>query len=165
MDKNIILTGMRGSGKTTIGKELAALMNRKFIDLDEEIEKHVGMPISKIVEKHGWNHFRKLEKEVNKKVAQLRNLVIATGGGTIIDIENEKILRKNGFIVFLKCPVKILAERIKNSETRPSLTDKPVLEELEEVWQERKQRYEESADLVFDSSNKNPTKTLFSLLP
>jgi shikimate kinase len=162
MDKNIVLTGMRGSGKTTIGKELAALMNRKFIDLDQEIEKHAEMPISKIVETHDWDHFRKLEKEVNKKVAQLSGVVIATGGGTIIDEENEKSLRENGFVVFLKCPIEILAERIKNSENRPSLTGKSAVEELEEVWQERKQRYEESADLIF---NGEETEELFNLLP
>lgn len=167
-DKNIVLTGMRGSGKTTIGKELARLMNRKFIDLDHEIEKHAGMKISEIVEKHGWAHFRKLEKELNKKIAQESGLVIATGGGTIIDPENEKTLRKNGFIIFLKCPVEILTKRIKDSGNRPSLTGKPAIEELEEVLLKRKKRYEKSADLIFDiSSNESietKTKRLFSLL-
>lgn len=168
MDKNIILTGMRGSGKTEIGRRLAALMKLEFVDLDEEISKHEGMPIAEIVEKHGWPHFRKIEKELSKKFAQESGLVISTGGGTIVDPENEKQLKQNGFVVFLHCNIEILENRIKNCAERPSLTGKPALLELEEIWLKRKHRYEKSADLIFDTSSKKDIEikanTLASLI-
>lgn len=160
---------MRGSGKTEIGGCLAKLMKRKFIDLDHEIEKHSGQKISEIVEKYGWPHFRKIEKELNKKFAQESNLVIATGGGTIIDPENETELHKNGFVIFLHCDIKTLKNRIKNCAKRPSLTGKPALMELEEIWLKRKHRHEKSADLIFDTASEETIEIkankILSVLP
>lgn len=158
-DKNIVLTGMRGSGKTEIGRRLAALMNREFIDIDEEIAKHEGMPITEIVKEKGWEYFRKIEALVNKKIAQKNGIVISTGGGTIINKENEKILRKNGLVIFLYCDIGTLKKRIRSYSSRPSLTGKPILEELEKVLSKRKNRYKESADLIFDTSSNESIET------
>ena len=98
---NIILTGLRGSGKTTVGKILAKKLKWKFVDLDKEIEKEEKMKIKNIVELKGWEYFRAKEAEVTKKVAQLDKRIISTGGGTIIDKENEIELKKNGKVVYL----------------------------------------------------------------
>lgn len=169
MNKNIVLTGMRGSGKTEIGKYLAELLKRNFIDIDTEIKKHIGRKINEFVKKEGWEKFREIERTITKKTAEKKNVVISTGGGTIIDPENEIVLKKNGFVIFLYCDINVLGNRILNSEKRPSLTGKPVLKEIDDVWEKRKKRYEKTADLIFDTSDtEKPSKKaekILSLLP
>jgi shikimate kinase len=176
---NIILTGMRGSGKSHYGKALAKLLGWKFLDTDEEIEKREGKSINEIIQKNGWNSFRKLETDLCKDIAGNLNLdeyVISTGGGLIIDRENEQLLKQNGKVIFLyrsleKCAEFILKSFKKDQhssitnqpQNRPSLTNRNVdtqdelLKELEETWTKRERRYRESADLIVDTSN--PTTT------
>ena len=150
---NIVLTGMRGSGKTHYGKILAKTLSRKFIDTDDLIVKESKYnSISKIVEKKGWKFFRRLEKEIAKKVSEVENHIISTGGGLIIDKENEKNLKKTGIIVFLNRPIKECAKYVKLSKIkRPALTDqKNTLKELNKVWKERRERYEKSANQIIN---------------
>ncbi len=148
---NIVLIGMRGSGKSTIGKELAKRLERNFIDLDEEIEKYANQSISEIVKNKGWDYFRTIEQKICTIFAKGKNLVIATGGGIVENEENIKNLKKSGIIIYLKCSPKICAERIKNSN-RPSLTGKNIEEELEEIYKKRKEKYEKAADIVIENS-------------
>ena len=132
---NIVLTGLRGSGKTTVGKILAKKLKWKFVDLDKEIEKEEKMKIKDIVELKGWEYFRAKEAEVTKKVAQLDKRIISTGGGTIIDKENEKELKKNGKVVYLYVQPDTCADRILNDTNRPVLTDKKTLkEEINDIY-------------------------------
>ena len=152
---NIILTGLRGSGKSTIGKLIAEKLKWKFIDLDIEIEKSANSKIKEIVETQGWEYFRTLESNMVKKISKRDKLVIATGGGTIIDPSNEKLLKKNGKIIYLYVKPEICAERILNDPNRPPLTDKKsTLEEIKHLYKQRNKRYAESADLTFKRSNK-----------
>ena len=136
---NLILTGMRGSGKTHIARKIATTLKRRHIDIDKEIQRQERMSISHIVNKKGWPHFRKIEKYVTRRVSNLKDVVISAGGGTIIDNENTRKLKKHGIIVFLDAPVKILAARIlayeEETEKRPSLTAaKNLEEEMTNVW-------------------------------
>jgi len=156
---NIILTGMRGSGKSFYGRALAQLLSWKFIDTDELIVKKEKQTIPEIVQKNGWHYFRKLEKELVKELSPLDEHIIATGGGIIIDKENEELLRQNGKIIFLYRTIEKCAEYILKGEKakdRPSLTGKnlndpnELLKELSELWQEREKRYRLSADLIID---------------
>lgn len=150
---NIILTGLRGSGKSKIGKIIASKINWGFVDIDEEIEKQGKTTIKNIVEIHGWEYFRAVESQVAKKVSKLKNTVIATGGGTIIDRENEEFFKKTGKIVYLHVKPEICAERILNSSSRPPLTNKKsVKEEIKHLYKERNGRYCESASLIFERS-------------
>lgn len=150
---NIVLTGLRGSGKTTIGKLIAEKLKWKFIDLDEEIEKSEKTKIKDIVENKGWEYFRDLEKKVTKKISGNNKLVIATGGGTIIDPENEKHLKKNSKLVYLYVKPEICAQRILNDPNRPPLTNKQTItEEIKELYKQRHKRYKESADFIFKRS-------------
>ena len=156
---NIILTGMRGSGKSYYGKRLSKLLGWEFIDTDDLIVQKASTPIPEIVQQHGWKHFRKLEHEITAKVATLDEHVISTGGGLIIDRENEQLLRQNGKVIFLYRTPEKCAEYISQGykkKDRPALTDRDILdpaqlrEELEEIWQKREKRYRESADLIID---------------
>ena len=152
---NIILTGMRGSGKTTIGKIIADKLKYQFIDIDEQIEKHEKMTISKMVKQFGWAYFRKKEHEAIKQIYKLKNIVVAAGGGAITDERNIELLKKIGKIIFLKCPLKTLERRIKNNmRGRPPLTkEAQIKHEIKKIWDERKDKYRSTADLTIDSSD------------
>ncbi|MBI5754116.1 3-phosphoshikimate 1-carboxyvinyltransferase [Candidatus Peregrinibacteria bacterium] len=155
---NIVLTGLRGSGKSKIGAMLALKLNMNFVDIDEEIENEENTGIPDIVAIRGWEYFRAVENKVTKKVAKLKNTVISTGGGTIIDPENEKMLKKNGKIIYLYVKPQIAASRILNSKNRPPLTNKEsVEEEMKHLYKQRKGRYYESAHIIFKRS-KNTEK-------
>lgn len=158
--KNIVLTGMRGSGKTRIGLEIAKILKREFIDLDDYIVQKAGKSIPEIVKEGGWPAFRKLEKEASCKVSDKTGSVISTGGGTILYHENVECLKKNGYIVFLTVEVEELIHRLEDSKNRPPLkkNGKSFLDELEEVWIERKKAYLDSADMVYDASKNSGNK-------
>jgi len=158
---NIVLTGMRGSGKSYYGKALAKALNWKFLDTDEMIEKQQNGTITEIVQKHGWPYFRKLENAVCHNLCENLNLdeyVIATGGGMIIDRENEALLRQNGKIILLYRDIDKCAEYIANDpKKRPPLNNK----ELTEIWNDREKRYRQSADLIIDvNKEKDPAEIL-----
>lgn len=153
--KNLILTGMRCSGKTRHGRKIAKLLGHKFIDLDAEIEKKEGMTTSEIVKKHGWDYFRKTESAVVRATSSqfTEPLVISTGGGVILNPDNMKALEKNGINVFIFADPLVLAQRIaKQAGTRPSLTGKNSVDEIRDVWLERRDLYLKYADYVWDNT-------------
>lgn len=164
---NIVLTGLRGSGKTKIGKILAKKLGWNFVDTDERIEKTEKAKIAKIVEIRGWEYFRAVESKVAKNVAKLKNTVIATGGGTILTKENEKALKKNGKIVYLYVKPAICAARILKDRSRPPLTNKETVEEeIKQLYKERNNRYCKSANLILErteSLEKDAQKIIKSL--
>ena len=151
-NQNLVLIGMRGSGKSAIGRTLAKILNFEFADVDEILEGSEKMTIPAIVEKHGWDYFRDLETKYTQEVAKKKNCVISTGGGVILREENMESLKKNGEIIFIHSPIKQLAQRVAKDSDRPSLTGKTPHEELEEIWQARKELYRKYADceLFFD---------------
>ena len=106
--ENIVLSGMPGCGKSTIGKMLAEKLHRPFIDLDDEIVKMAGKPITEIFAEGGESHFRNIETEVARNVARISGAVIATGGGAILRDENVRLLKQNGRIYFLDRPLEQL---------------------------------------------------------
>ncbi len=148
IQKNIVLIGMRGSGKTTLGKAFAEKYGHDFVDTDQEIEKISGKTISKIVEQGGWDAFRELEKEICKSLANVQNTVIATGGGVVLNSKNMEYLKKNGEVIFLNVPIQELIQRLQNtSKKRPVLkSEKPLFQEVEEIWNERKDLFQKYAD-------------------
>lgn len=162
--KNIILTGMRGCGKTALGKLLAKKSHKKFIDLDSFIEKSQKMKISDIVKSSGWRYFRELENSAVRKIAKEKHIVLATGGGTLMYARNTQLLKKNSIVVYLKAPIETLKKRLKNSSERPSLTGKNFLAEMETILQKRKEKYESAADYIVESDDVTATKNLKYLL-
>jgi 3-phosphoshikimate 1-carboxyvinyltransferase len=147
--ENIVLIGLRGSGKTKLGKILSEKLGWDLIDIDKEIEKTEKMKISEIVKKHGWEYFRKKEKEITKKVSKLEKTIIATGGGTILNKDNAKFLKENSKIIYLHRKPEDCLEWIKDDKTRPALTNKASkLEELKQLYKERHKIYQENSDLI-----------------
>ncbi|MFA5995942.1 MAG: shikimate kinase [Patescibacteria group bacterium] len=148
-EANVVLTGMRGVGKTTLGKQLAKQWGMKFVDLDQLIERKAKLPIAEIVARYGWKKFRALEHQVCKQITKLQNTVIATGGGTLMYTRNYQLLKHN-YIILLTAPLTTLAKRIKqDNNIRPALSkNNTALSELKAIWDKRKETYYKIADLI-----------------
>lgn len=165
ISKNIVLVGMRGSGKTTIGKLLSERLNREHLELDEIMVKRIGMTIPEIVKKYGWDYFRDQESTIVEEVSLLENKVISTGGGVITRAKNISALKKNGVIIFLNASVKTLLDRIGDDPNRPPLTNKNSRkEEMEELLKQRKRLYEEAADEIIDTDKLSPDEVVNQIL-
>jgi shikimate kinase len=126
----IYLIGFMGAGKSTVGRRLAKKLRWKFIDLDEEIERHEHRPIAEIFREHGEPHFRNLESLCLHRVSSSPKAVIALGGGTFIDPGNRDLAEKTGLTVWLKVSFAKLAARVKIDGTRPKFSDKDQAERL-----------------------------------
>src|SRR5262249_6908503 len=149
----IILTGLRGTGKSSVGKVLAQRLNFAFVDTDTRIEKLAGSRIAAIVAQHGWEHFRALERQVVTQVAATDRHIVAAGGGTLIDAENTRLLKVRGVVVLLICELSILQRRLAFGSNRPSLTGQgSAAVELAQVWEARRERYYSVADVTYDVS-------------
>ncbi len=154
---NLILCGMMGAGKTTIGIKIAELTGRRWYDTDGLIVDKHGK-ISDIFEYYGEAHFRKLETEIVKDLAQKDDLVISTGGGLVLKNENNELLKKNGKIVFLRATLDTLSVRLQVDKSRPLLhtSTENIQERLEKLMAERAPIYSHVADYIVDVDNKTP---------
>jgi len=145
------LIGYRCTGKTTIGKILADRLHYDFIDMDRIIEQQTGSIIANLVEAHGWNYFRQIEKEILLNTIKMEDKVISTGGGIITDLENLIFLNKNGYNIWLDADIKTILSRLNSDPStqasRPSLTPKNLIEETEELLNARRPLYEKTAHL------------------
>lgn len=144
---NITLCGFMGSGKTTVGTELAKIMGRKFVDTDELIEKEQGVSIKAIFAARGEDYFRDLEYECCKRVADMKNCVVSTGGGALTFQRNVDSLKKGGKIVFLDASFGVICDRIGNSKTRPLFQN---IDEAKRLYDERRSKYAAAADYIID---------------
>jgi shikimate kinase len=153
---NIVLIGYRGSGKSAVGRRLAERLELKFVDTDDLIEERQGVPISDIVKSHGWGHFRKLERNTIEEISNEDHLIIAPGGGAVLDSDNVKAFKKNGVIIWLKAERQTLLKRLNQdagtNTRRPTLTGKGTSEELKEVMSLREPIYERVSEIQIDTS-------------
>jgi len=138
--KNLILIGMMGSGKSTIGSLLSKKLNIKFIDIDNVLENDSKMKIADIFEKKGENFFRNLEEKITLKVLNSTNNVISLGGGSFINEKIRKEVLKNNFSFWLNCNAQILLNRIKNNKKRP-IAFKLSEDELRKLIEKRAKTY------------------------
>ena len=146
---NIVLIGYRGTGKSTVGKVVAARLGRIVVSTDAEIVKRAGHAIPEIVAQVGWDHFRDLESQICQEFADRDELVIDTGGGAILRSQNVDALKKTGTVFWLTASVETIAKRIGRDTQRPSLTGtKSFVEEIQEVLIERTPKYQAAANHV-----------------
>jgi shikimate kinase len=146
---NIILCGFMGSGKTTVGQELAKIMGRRFVDTDDMIEQQQGIAIKAIFAVHGEDYFRDLEHQCCKDISQLKNCVVSTGGGALTYQRNVDAIKNGGKIVFLDTDFDVICDRIGESTTRPLFQDKAKAKEL---YDQRKSKYLSASDYVIDGN-------------
>ncbi|MBQ7541959.1 MAG: shikimate dehydrogenase [Clostridia bacterium] len=142
--ENLVLIGMPGSGKTTVGKRAAETLGRTFVDLDDEIVRRAGCPIPEIFAKQGEKAFRDLETEITRETAARSGLVIATGGGCVLREENVRFLRMNGRLLFLDRPL----EQLLPTDDRPTANSK---EKICALYETRLPIYRAAADAVIRS--------------
>lgn len=162
-NKNIIaFTGLSGVGKTSISKMLADSISWKFLDVDREIEKLCGMTVSEIFMHYGEDYFRKAETEMLLSLKGEEKLVLSLGGGLIMNELNRKWLKENALVVMLMADFETIAERI-NSDNRPLVNPKSKIENLREMFQNRKKHYLESADLILYNQDVSPEELILIL--
>lgn len=153
---NIVLIGYRGTGKSTLGKIVAARLNRQLISTDQEIVRRTGSSIPDIVAAHGWDYFRDVETAVCQDLAGRDNLVIDTGGGAILRQQNVDVFKRNGRLIWLTASVDTIATRIGGETQRPSLTGtKSHVDEIRDVLCERVPKYQAAADLTIATDGRS----------
>lgn len=160
---NIFLVGLMGAGKTTVGKQLAKRLKKSFFDTDQEIEKRTGVTISVIFEIEGESGFRLRESAVLQELAKLDDVVLATGGGAVLNKENRNILSRNGTVVYLRASVDELWARTRNHKNRPLLQTPDPYVKLEQLFAERDPLYREVADIIIDTSKQRVHRLVHQL--
>ena len=157
---NLILCGMMGAGKTSVGVRIAEKTGRRWYDTDQMIVDRYGN-ISDIFEYYGEEYFRKLESEIVKELAEKDHLIISTGGGLVLKRENNELLQANGKIVFLRASLQTLVDRLRVNDDRPLLQAKSgiLADKLSELLRVRMPVYEHVADFIVDVDNKTVDET------
>jgi shikimate kinase len=148
MNKNIILVGLMGAGKSTIGRNLAKKLGKEFYDSDRVIEERTGVDIATIFEIEGEQGFRDREELVIKELCQMKNTVLATGGGSILREANRQIMKKYGHVIYLCTTAELLYSRIRYDKSRPLMQTKSPLDTLKTLLKNREPFYMEVADTV-----------------
>ncbi|HHX51482.1 MAG TPA: shikimate kinase [Clostridia bacterium] len=164
MKTNIVLIGFMGVGKTSVGRRVAEILNKEFIDTDQEIERITGLPIMEIFNKYGEIRFRSEEKLVIAKLSNKTNCVISTGGGAILDGGNVEALKRHGVLICLKASPEKIQTRVKKRGGRPLLQRNKSVEYIQELLDEREQYYATHADHVMDTTNLNIQETVEEIL-
>ena len=162
-NKNIILCGFMGCGKTTVGKLLAEKTGRQFIDTDHAIESDSSMSISQIFEKYGESYFRGLETSLCSKLSQKKRCVISTGGGLILNSVNAALLKQNGLIVLLDVNVQEIFRRIGGDKSRPLLNSDDSAGAIDKLYRERLPKYMDACDIVLNGE-KSPSSIVNDII-
>ena len=160
---NIFLVGPMGSGKSSLGKKLAKSLDKKFIDTDKEIEKKERKTISEIFENSGESYFREKEREFLINIPNSLNMVIATGGGIVIDKENREKLKENK-VIFLNASVERQHKRTSRSDKRPLLKNVDKLKKLRELYDQRLELYKEVSDFEINVDKYKGKDILFKII-
>ena len=145
---NIFLVGPMGAGKSTVGRQLAKTLNLEFVDCDHEIEERTGVTIAVIFEVEGEKGFRKRERAMIEQLTERDDIVLATGGGVVLDEANRSRLRTRGFAIYLDAPIDLLVERTARDRQRPLLQTGDPKAKLVALVSEREPLYRQVADMV-----------------
>ena len=157
---NLILVGMPGCGKTTLGRVLARSLGKTFVDADLELERRLGVTISTIFEIEGEEIFRTREEETLARLVQRVDMVLATGGGAVLRAINRERLRSGGTVLYLHTSPETTYERTRHNKTRPLLKANDPLARAHALYAQRDQLYRETADLIIESDQRKSGQVL-----
>jgi shikimate kinase len=163
MQKNIVLVGFMGAGKSAVGQALAARLQRELVDLDEVIVERQGRPITQIFEELGEAYFRRLEKSLVKEISQKEGLIIACGGGVVLDKDNVDNLKRKGKVIYLQASPEVILKRTKNYPHRPLLNVADQQKKIAELLNLREPFYA-LADFTVDTSEKTIAQVVEEIL-
>lgn len=156
---NLVLIGYRATGKTSVGARLAEALHRPFVDLDQVLVREAGRSVADIVAQGGWAEFRRLEKELVARYRDARGLVLATGGGVVLDPNNVAALRENGILIWLVADPAAIQARLAQDQprdaNRPSLTGEDTVREVLEVLEARAPLYQAAAQMSVDTTHRS----------
>ena len=161
---SVFLIGPMGAGKSTVGRRLAHMLKRRFIDCDKEIERRTGVSIPVIFEVEGEAGFRAREKAVLADLACQAGIVLATGGGAVLDADNRRQLLQNGFVVYLSTSVEEQLRRTRRDTNRPLLQTPDPHRRLAELSQLREPLYREIADIVIRTDGRQARRVVQTIL-
>ncbi|MCW8902062.1 MAG: shikimate kinase AroK [Gammaproteobacteria bacterium] len=162
--QNIFLIGLMGAGKTTIGRQLASELSLEFFDSDHEIEKRTGVTITHIFDIEGEAGFRKRETAMLDELTEKKGIVLATGGGAILQAENRQFLMSRGTTIYLYANIDTLLERTSKDRSRPLLQTENPQAKLEELLAIRDPLYRETADIIIDTGKDSVRLALKEIL-
>ncbi len=163
--QNVFLIGPMGSGKTSIGKQLAKLLKLEFFDCDQELEAQTGASINLIFDVEGDLGFRERETRMLEYLTAKSGILLSTGGGAVCSPENRQLLQSRGFVVYLKTSVGNQIKRLGQDKSRPLLQAKDRVQRLHDLAQVRNPLYDCTADLIYTTRNQGlqiTTNELFS---
>jgi shikimate kinase len=154
---NVFLIGYRCTGKSSVGRLLAATLGRSFVDTDSLVVSENGMSIREIVDSRGWEVFRRLEHIALQQVCTMDRRVAATGGGIVLDIDNVELMKKSGRIIWLRASPETIKVRMVQDQAsealRPALTSTDSISEIEETLAQRAPLYQHAMDFSVDTDN------------
>lgn len=153
-----------GSGKTTVGRALAKRLNKRFIDSDHEIEARTGVSIPVIFELEGEQSFRQREAEVIRELTELNDIVLATGGGAILNPASREYLKSRGTVIYLQASVNQILQRTSHDRNRPLLQTADPRARIEELARQREPYYREIAHIVVETGRPNVQSLLNTIL-
>jgi len=164
LSDNLILVGMMGSGKTTMGRALARHYGMSFVDSDEEICKRTGVTIPHIFDVEGESGFRERESSVLADLVKRDNIVLATGGGAVLMEKSRALLKQGGIVIYLSASVHDLWLRTRNDRNRPLLQTGEPFKILKELYQQRDPIYRQVADIIVKSSKQSANNLMLRLV-
>jgi len=152
---NLFLIGPMGAGKSTVGRALARLLKKRFVDADAELEKRTGASITLIFDVEGEHGFRERESAIIDELTQETDVVLATGGGAILAKQNRLRLRTRGVVIYLSAGLETLYERTRSAKNRPLLANGDMRETLTALLEQRAPIYEHEADIVMKTDKRS----------
>ncbi len=162
----IALIGFRASGKSLVGKLLTIELNLSFVDMDERLVASFGRGIDQWVQAQGWEAFRQAESELLKQLVREQGIVVATGGGVVLNADNRKLLKDHFLVIWLKASPETTYLRMledPNTETnRPAFTSLPLREEIREILAERASLYQETAHITLETDGALPEQLILN---
>jgi 3-dehydroquinate synthase len=161
---NIFLVGLMGSGKTTIGRALAKRLNKRFIDADHEIEARTGATIPLIFEIEGEASFRQREADVIRDLTAQEGIVLATGGGAVLNETSRQLLKERGIVVYLRASVSSILQRTSHDRHRPLLQTADPKARIEELSHQRAPLYQEIAHIIVETGRPNVQSVVQNIL-
>ena len=161
--QNIVLTGFMGTGKSEVGKRLAARLERTFIDTDMVIERELGTSIAQLFVEKGEAYFRAHERRIIAQTCQQQDCVIATGGGAMVDPANAELLKKSGLVVCLTATPEVIYNRVKRNANRPLLQGDEPLTKIRTLIADRAQAYAR-ADVMVETSQRSLDDVVHAVL-
>ena len=163
-NSNIFLVGLMGSGKTTIGKALAKRLNLRFVDADHEIEARTGAAIPLIFEIEGEASFRQREADVIRDLTAQQGIVLATGGGAVLNEQSRRYLHERGTVIYLRASVNSILQRTSHDRNRPLLQTADPKAKIEELSRQRAPLYQEVAHITIETGRPNVASVVQNIL-